>query len=393
MDESSSGEGPRRGDDEGRRGTPARRLGLIGFLIELVLPVALTAALLLVAAGHLPIWDLHTEVGLGIFGVLLVAISLFLSVRIDLWTLAGRTRRGKSQLLNRASPRARLVKYILGGVLIPIGVFVAANRVELPNHETPMALATEIGRSVAPLSATERLGAAVLHARSANAKVQGMLALQAVGSGEALDQLLRVLHDDSSVLADGVERDALSHALASFGPLAVPPLVKLIDGVSPEVRRVAPGPPGDLFTRYLAPAFAACEEEIKRTPDTTARADKLAQVEAAKVEAERLLGQGTPEAAPLAPERALPVFVMDTLLRTDVKQDDALLAFARRIAADAGWSDAVRGQALLLIAKLGGKDDLDGLYSFIDGPSALLQERALEAIAELQKKINAAPPS
>jgi hypothetical protein len=80
---------------------------------------------------------------------------------------------------------------------------------------------------------------------------------------------------------------------------------------------------------------------------------------------------------------------MQTFLQMGLKEDADLLAFARQTAADDGWSEAVRGQALLLTAKLGGKDDLDGLYAYLESPSTQLQARAMQAIAELQSKLSA----
>ena len=70
----------------------------------------------------------------------------------------------------------------------------------------------------------------------------------------------------------------------------------------------------------------------------------------------------------------------------DPSQDRDLLAFARATAADDTWSDAVRGQALLLVAKAGGKEDLDTLYGY------LLQAQAMQAIAALESKVSAAAP-
>jgi hypothetical protein len=66
-----------------------------------------------------------------------------------------------------------------------------------------------------------------------------------------------------------------------------------------------------------------------------------------------------------------------------------LLRFARQTGADAEWSDGVCGQALLLIAKLTGKDDLDGLYPYLESPRPQLQARGMQAIAELQLKLAA----
>jgi HEAT repeat protein len=76
----------------------------------------------------------------------------------------------------------------------------------------------------------------------------------------------------------------------------------------------------------------------------------------------------------------------------DPNQDRDLLAFARATAADDTWSDAVRGQALLLVAKAGGKEDLDTLYGYLDSPSPLIQAQAMQAIAALESKVSAAAP-
>src|SRR6266571_45751 len=146
----STRDGPTESEPAEPPSSGGRTLGLGGLLIELVVPAAFSAALLLVLASYTAYWDLQRPVGLGIFGLLLVALSLFVSIRVDGLTLARRQRRGRKQLLNRATPRAR----------------------------------------------AEQLGNAVLRAESSAARVQGIVALQTLRSGEALDQLLRILSDD-----------------------------------------------------------------------------------------------------------------------------------------------------------------------------------------------------
>jgi hypothetical protein len=339
-------------DDASPRGEPAgrRTLGLGGWLIELVLPVTVSAALLLALAAYTSRWDLHTTVGLAVFGALLVVLSLFLSLRVDALTLARRRRNGKRQLLNRADARSRLVKFVLGGLVIPIAALTAANRVELPNHQTPMAVMSTAFRSRLAwpaASRAEQLGNAVLRARSPAAKVQGILALQSLASGDALEQLLRILTDDPTALTNDSQYQALSVALASYGTPAEAKLRQSLDGVSPGARASAPAPPGDAFEREVA---------------------------------------GGSEAVP-SPDR-LPSFVMRTFLQMGLKEDADLLAFARQTAADEGWSEAVRGQALLLTAKLGGKEDLDLLYAYLESPSPVLQAHAMRAIAELQSRLS-----
>jgi len=321
--------------------------------------VALSAALLLVIASYTSHWDLHSPVGLGFFGLLLVVLSLFLSLRVDALTLGRRRRAGKRQLLNRADARSRLVKFILGGVVIPIVALTAAIRIELPNHQTPMTLLAVAVRSRLAnpeVDRSTRLGDAVLRSRIPAAKVQGILALQSLSSDQALDQLLRILSDDPTALQAASEYQALSAALASYGAQAKPRLLQQFDGVSPSARPGAPAPPDDPFQREI--------DGRSEAPATRA--------------SEAVPGPG-----------ALPSFIMQTFLQMGLKEDADLLAFARKTAADDGWSEAVRGQALELIAKLGGKEDLDGLYAYLESPSALLQAHAMRAIAALQSKVSA----
>jgi hypothetical protein len=344
-----------RSEPEGKR-----IVGLGGLLIELLLPVSLSAVLLLALVAYTPRWDLHAPVGLAIFGVLLGVLSLFLSLRLDTLTRGRRRRDGKRRLLNRPGPQWRLAKLVLGGVVIPILALSAANLVELSDHQTPMTLASlavrsRLGRH--ELDWTGPLGDAVLRSRSPSAKVQGILALQALATGQALDQLFRILHDDPTVLGETRESEAMSAALASYGVPARTKLLRLLADVPPGDRKDARAPSGDPLARELADAPPS------RAPEAR---------------------EGTAQA-----ELVLPSFVMQTFLTMASNEDAELLVFARQTAADSTWSDPVRGQALQLIAKLGGKDDLDGLYGYLENPSALLQANAMRAIATLQARLTA----
>jgi hypothetical protein len=376
------------------RGDPnrgGRTLGLAGLLLELVLPVVLSAVFLLIAASYIRVWDLHTPIGLAVFGVLLVAASLLLSVRIDVTTLARRRRRGKRQLLNRADPVSRLVKFVLGGLVIPIAVFAGANLITLRDHTTPMSLAIETGLAPRKPVPAALVGGAVRRATDPAVKVQGIMALQAMNSSEALEQLFRILADDPTALRDDGECQVLSKALASFGARATTELVRRFEQVSPALRKGAPAPGHGFFDRYFASAFEGLARELNgQALDPTAQAAALARLEAAERDLKLALKGVDSGPVAGAAGNGLPAFVLQTFLQMNDRNDADLLAFARRTAADAGWSDAVRGQALLLIAKLGGKDDLDGLYRFLSLPSPLLQMRAMQAIAAVEARIAAA---
>ncbi|HVO12239.1 MAG TPA: hypothetical protein VMX54_15970 [Vicinamibacteria bacterium] len=356
--------------------------------MELLLPVSLCTALLLVLARYTPYWDLRGGVGLAAFGVLLVVLSVIVSVRLDAWTLARRRRR--RQLLNRTGARARQLKFLLGGVVVPIAALVAASRVQLPNHRTPLSMALELRVSRRQASHEERLGDAVLRAQLP-AKVQGIRALQVIGSPEALEQLLRVLREDPAALEDGTEAVALSAALASYGARAKPGLLTLLGETDPAARQSAVAPPGDLFDRHFAAVFEALGREVGHRParEGAPPAEAQDRLQLAEDELRRALNQLEAEGWPAGPGSSRPGFVLYTFLHMDLKEDSDLLRAARGVAADPGWSDAVRGQALLLMARLGGKDDLETLYGLLERSSPLLQARAMQAIAELQTKLSA----
>jgi len=344
---------------------------LSGLLIELFLPVALTSALLLVLAGYTQHWNLQTSVGLGAFGVLLVVISLVISIRLDAFTLAGRARRGRGQFFNRADSRSRFVKFVLGGLVIPIATLAAANLIQLPGHQTPMSMAIRLRLARPAIARTEKLGNAVLHAQSPAAKVQGIRALQALRSG------------------DGAEYQALSEALASHGGEARVKLLRRFDQVSPNARRSATAPAGTLYERYFSADFDGFKRELETQGPAASSAD-LDRLQSTRAELQEISSRVETATRSATGNAGLPAFILQTFLQMDPSQDRDLLPFARAAAADETWSDAVRGQALLLVAKAGGNEDLDTLYGYLDSPSPVLQARAMQAIAALESKVSAA---
>ena len=367
---------------------PRRKaLGLGGFAIELILPTALAAALLLAAASYLQSWNLRGHLGLGIFGTLLVAFSFVLSIWIDSLTLARRRSVGKAQLLNRADPRSRLRKVVVGGIVIPLAAFVAANLVKLPDRRTPMSVAAQLTVRKPEASREKQLGSAVLRAQGAAAKVAGLSALQASGSAAALDELFRILAEDPAALRGGAEARALSKAIASYGKLAIPRLLERFAAAS-HGASASTSPGRDAFERYFGAGFDALKGEVgARSLDPATRTEELSRLQAEEARLRQSLEEV--ESAPLAARDGdgLASLVMQTLLEMSSGDAKDLLGFARQVVADAACTDGVRGQALLLVARLGGKSDLDLLYAQLSDASPLLQTRALQGIAMLNTRL------
>jgi hypothetical protein len=83
-----------------------------------------------------------------------------------------------------------------------------------------------------------------------------------------------------------------------------------------------------------------------RGPNAAAQATELERPSTAQSEPKPTSSPIETETRPVQGSGSLPSFIMQTLLQMGRKEDADLLEFARQTAADQGWSDAVRGQAL-----------------------------------------------
>ena len=362
------------------------------FVLELLLPVALTSALIYWASGILGIWNLNRTLALVIIAIALVVFSLFISISLDGITLPMRQKSDAGRIFNRANARARLVKFILGGLVIPIAVFAAANLVSLPTHETVISVLMR-PRSLPPKAPlVVAIGNTIINSANSATKVQGIKTLQTFPAADSLAQLFRVLKDDPNALTDASEYEALSKAIASYGLEAKPGLLTAFNQVDPTQRKGYSIPSSDPFDRYFSASFEGLSKEIgDLTTDQTVKDAYLARIDSAEADLKAELSKVAAESVSAGSGAPLLDFVMDTFLEMNIKQEPELLLFAKKTADDATYADNVRGQALLLIAKLGGKDEINGLYSFMEDPSDLVQAKALEAIALLETK--EAPPA
>jgi hypothetical protein len=172
-------------------------------------------------------------------------------------------------------------------------------------------------------------------------------------------------------------------------------LLQHFEQMGPAASKGGGSPPGDLFERYFSADFQGLTSEIRgRSPAGAAQPIGSERLQAAEADLKHALNEIEADTAPAyGSSSSLPALVMQTFLLMDLRQDPELLAFAQRTAADPAWSEAVRGQALLLIAKAGGKDDLEGLYTYLESPSPVLRARAMQAIAALGSKLSAGGPS
>jgi hypothetical protein len=287
-------------------------------------------------------------------------------------------------------PRTRVVKLALGGILLPLLLFGAVNVVYHPTAGTVMNYL--IAAAVPPVKLTppDEVGAIALQSENPSTKLLSIQVLAGFHSPEGLNQLVRLVNEDKAALADPGTSGALTKAIAGYGITARDPLLAAFKSIDPQQAGSASGVSGDLYSRYFAQSFDSLTNEINQsTPDQAARDAELAKVQAAQAQLKTAL-DGVPfQPAETAGSDPRLDFVMQTFLAMDLKQDTDLLTFARNTAADSRYTSQVRGDALLLIGKLGEQKDLDLLYTYLKSSDELLLTRALQAIGALQNRLAA----
>jgi hypothetical protein len=164
----------------------------------------------------------------------------------------------------------------------------------------------------------------------------------------------------------------------------------LFMSIDPTSKGQSAGMDTDLYNRYFSRSFDSLVEDISQgSGDQTSIDARLAQIHAAQEQLKSsLTSVDKTQATNADMSDARLDFVIKTFLATNIKSDGDLLVFAKATAADTRYSSQVRGDSLLLIAKLGNKNELEGLYSYLQNSDTLIQYDALQAIAALQAKIN-----
>ena len=376
-----------------KRATPLQNVpaAIASFLFEVIIPSFVALALLYFLSGIVNLWALDRNLALVIAIVFLVVVCLILSYAIDTF-LRGLRRTPPATGKKRAAQyRLRLIKFVLGGMIIPLGLMAAANFSVLPSGGSLMDYYIRTIQTRLTTTPTSQLGDAILSSENPATKIQGMKALEAIHTGDALDQLMRVLSSDPSVLKDAGEYEALSHAVASYGVDAKLKLLDIFTKLSPDTSSSSTLGGEDLYTRYFSlPAGALRGEINSQTTDSATRQVQLSKMDGListmKTDLAGIQNPTTGE------DFTTQDFVLDAMMQMSMNNDGDLKNFASKTAANSAYSDDVRGKAILLIARFGEKGDMGLLYPFLaTNNDDFLKAKALEGITNLQMKISGSP--
>jgi hypothetical protein len=360
-------------------------LGLL--ILEIILPVVLAAGALWFLYRNFNLWRMNHTLALVLLAVGLVVVSFMLSIVLDMITSSKRKKYREKGVKFVGGGLTQLVKFALGGVILPLALFAMAILVKVPVGGTAVDLFIRTSQPPAQITPSQQIGSLVMQESDPFTKMLGIQALAGLHSSQGLGQLIRVLNEKSELLRDAGLFQALSKAIASYGVQAKGPLLDAFNKVAPSLRSKSTGPSDDLFTRYFAGSFESLRNEMKnQNGDPADQAPQLAQLDAAEAQLKKALADLRLERLKAASGDLRLDLVLRTFLSMNLSLDSGLLHFAKKVAADAGYSGTVRGDAVLLIGKLGSSDEFAVLYPYLKAGNRLLQQCALEAIIALQAK-------
>ncbi len=340
------------------------------FLLEILLPGILMAALLTYLFSAIGIWTLDRTFALVIFAACLLVFTFVSTATLDSFTSKLQTGLSKAAAL-----RLRLLKLVLGGLIVPSALFVTLNLIPLPAGGTALDFLVKISQAPAKASQATLIADAVRSSGSREVRINGIRLLGAAKSPEALDALLGLVQEDAGLLKDASQYQALAAALAVYGKDAKPGLVTLFNRVDPAQ---SAAPSSNLYDRYFSQAVAALKTTSITQPLS---ADQILALEADLQARLALMEQTEQENISGDLTHA---FVLDTFLQMSLTQEADLLKLAKTAAANHAFPDGVRGRALLLVGKLGSQTDTNNLIPYLKGDNEELRARALQAMLMLQ---------
>jgi len=345
------------------------------YVIELLLPALLSVGIAAWLFTNYNLWGIGALLAQILFVLAAVLLAFMLTVMLDMLTAANRAAHG----VIGGGPRARLVKFALGGLILPIALAVSLNLFNAPGGGTVLNALIRLVPTTTQTTPVEEIARATFESEDPVVKRSGIEVLAKFQSPEALDQLLRLAKDDRTALRDAATARALAQAIAAYGAQARDPLLALFNSVDPA--DAGGGLPDDLYGRYFAAGFDGLADEVQ-----SGGSEQADQVEAARAQLETAL-QGL-HAASVGSSRGdpRPLFILQTFQAMGLSSEAEELAIAQKIAADARYPAAVRGEALLLVGKLAKEEALSSLYAYMDNSDAFIQTRALQAISAIMSK-------
>jgi hypothetical protein len=355
-------------------------------VLTTLLPIAAAGGLFLFIFAEYNFWQYDRTLMVVLFGIIVTIMAAVLSVVLDTVLAPLRARYASRGIKMSANPLTRLVVLVLGGIVLPISIILIANFYVWPEGRTAMDYAIAMAARPVTVAPPVEVGRLALRTQNPSTKILSIQVLQGFHSQEALEQLIRLASEDRQGMQNRAVRDTLSDAIAFYGADAKSYLLAMFHSIDPEQVSPPSAAGGDYYERYFSQSFDSLTNEIgSASQDPAGDETRLAQLAAAQAQLKEALADIENSAITSAADPRQD-FILKTFLKMDLAQDEQLLNFAHTTAADTRYSSQVRGDSLLLVAKLGSQTDMEPLYAYLTSSDTFLQARALQAISVLQEK-------
>jgi hypothetical protein len=145
-----------------------------------------------------------------------------------------------------------------------------------------------------------------------------------------------------------------------------------------------------LYRRYLEQPFAQLKDQLEKEGIDPIEQEKiLLRVEEMELNLRSGIVDLESKNEELADtgETMLSVILDAFFQMEDLKDESDVYILARKVANDSSYPDATRSRAILLVAKLGTKNDFETLYIFLNDDSERVKRSTIGAIGLLHRKI------
>jgi len=373
---------------DGKPAASSRGAFFLILALDLLLPSILAGGLVLAVFVHYRFWGISQSLAVGLYALAVLLAAFLINLLINYLLPPFRTI-----FLRAKNLTFRRVFLSVGGVVIPAILLIGANSYNLAQGQTPLASLLTVAAQPAANQPVRDLGGLALGTENPATRILSIQVLQGIHSPEALNQLIQLASSKPALLQDGTTAQALAAAVASFGAEAKPALLSLFHSISPSEAGPAPDAREDLYNRYFSPSFDSLKHEITaEAGDPVTQQDRLARLATAQAQLKDALDAIQAKPAPMLSD-ARSDFVLQTFLQMNLAEDADVLKLAQATAADERYPSSVRGDAILLIAKLGSAADEPALFAYAQSTDGLIQARALQAILTLQQKTPKTAPT
>lgn len=345
------------------------------FLVEVLLPPLVSAAAIAWLFTRYNLWAMGAILSGILYTLAVVLLSLMLVVILDSFTAGARKTRGT---FGRGA-LARLIKFALGGVIFPLALAISVLVVQLPGGKNLLTTVMGAAQSVIVSSPAQDVANLVVSSGRIDVKRSGIEVLGRMQNAEGLNALVALVKDHPELLRDGGTWQVMVQALSAYGAQSRDALVSLFTSIPASDAGDALA--DDLYGRYLSAGFEGLKHEITVTDPR-----RLEDLETARGQAEAELKRLQELSAGDSSGDLRPLFILQTFQAMNLSRDSEILALAMKTAQDPAYPSAVRGEALLLVGRLGGNDNIAALYKLSADADPLVQVRALQAASAILQK-------